>query len=192
MIMLASGLLGLAHPLASPTALVAAQAASPTSGTARPRVPAKLPAAANCPPAMIDEASARPCDWLALYLAYTGLGNVRPYDPAQALHWLRKAAYKRDARAMTALAVAYWNGEAGPQSRSRALEWLQKAVDQKEDPEAMRTLAGIYRTDHKYGDALHLYGKAVRSGSVDARVDAGVMYEEGQGIDRDLDEASCF
>jgi TPR repeat protein len=112
--------------------------------------------------------------------------------PDSALHWLRKAAYKRDARAMTALAVAYWNGEAGPQSRSRALEWLQKAVDQKEDPEAMRTLAGIYRTDHKYGDALHLYGKAVRSGSVDARVDAGVMYEEGQGIDRDLDEARCF
>lgn len=125
-----------------------------------------------------------------------GIAHLRGEGTAphadSALYWLRKAAYERDARAMTALAVAYWNGEAGRQNRSGALEWLQKAVYQKEAPEAMRTLAGIYRTDQKYGDALHLYGKAVRSGLVDARVDAGGMYEEGQGIDRDLDEARCF
>jgi len=109
-----------------------------------------------------------------------------------ALHWLREAASKKDAGAMTALGVAHWNGDFGRRSRHWALHWLRRAVDEKRDAEAMRRLAGIYRSENKYDDALHLYEKAVRSGSVDARVDAAGMYEAGQGIGRDLDEARCL
>jgi TPR repeat protein len=126
-----------------------------------------------------------------LGIAYMYGEGTTPHADS-ALYWLREGASRKDARAMTTLGVAYWEGVIVRRSRHWALHWLRKAVDQKADPEAMRRLAGIYRAENKYGDALHLYGKAVRSGSVDARVDAAGMFAEGQGIDRDLDEARCL
>lgn len=124
-----------------------------------------------------------------MYLAGRGVDS----QAVTGVEFLRKGAREeRDAHAMYALALAYLNGDGVNQSDSRAEEWLQKAVQEKGYPEAMRALGGMYQArmnDSSSQLALTWFQRAVNAGSVDARVDLGLMYESGQGVRRDAGAA---
>lgn len=93
---------------------------------------------------------------------------------------------------MTALARAYLAGEGGPNYRAKAQDWLDKAAG-RGWTEAMYRLATFYRDTADYEMALHWYREAAEAGIVDARVDAGLIYEEGQqGVPQNLAEARCL
>jgi TPR repeat protein len=109
-----------------------------------------------------------------------------------AIDLLRRAAGKGDARAMTALAAAYQQGDGVGRNLSLAEHWYTKAANHKAWPEAMWALGGLYAEEENYPAALDSYRNAVRAGWVDARVDAGMIYENSRGVTRDLDEARCL
>lgn len=124
-------------------------------------------------------------------IAYlNGKGVAR--EPVTARDWLQRAAHEGDLRGMTALAKAYLAGEGGPNYRAKAREWLGKAAG-RGWTDAMYRLAAFYRDTADYELALHWYKEAAEAGIVDARVDAGLIYEEGhEGVPQALDEARCL
>lgn len=117
------------------------------------------------------------------------VGRGMDPQPATGIGWLRKAAREeRDAHGMYALAMAYLSGEGAVQSDFLARDWLLKAVEEKGYAEAMRSLGDLSRDERNtssYQQALVWYQRAVDAGSVDARVDLGLMYESGWGVPRD-------
>ncbi len=112
--------------------------------------------------------------------------------PDSGIYWLRQAAYKRDPQAMTMLGAAYENGEGVKHSLSRAREWYHKAADEKHWAEAMRSLGTHYRRQQNHASALTWFQNAVKAGSLEARIDAGQLYEQGHGTPRDMEEAVCL
>lgn len=121
-------------------------------------------------------------------------GEGTPVRPDSAVFLLRQAAYRRgrDPNAMTALGYAYEAGIGVERSVPRAREWYNKAVGEKEWPEAMRRLGLTYRGERKDTVALSHFRDAVKAGSLEARVDIGEMYEQGEGTERDMDMAVCL
>ncbi|MFL5386140.1 MAG: CHAT domain-containing protein [Longimicrobiaceae bacterium] len=117
--------------------------------------------------------------------------GTRPH-PDSAIQWLRAAARKRDPRGMTALGTAYQYGQGVRLNLYLARHWYHEAADKKGWPEAMRNLASLYRDEGNYDSALLWYRNAAQAGLVDARVDAGRLYEEGRGVSQDLAEAQCL
>lgn len=111
-------------------------------------------------------------------------------QPATGIAWLRQAArQERDPHAMYALAMAYLSGEGVDQAEYLAEEWLLKAAQEKGYPEAMHALGNLYQqemNDSSYQKAVTWYQKAIYAGSVDAKVDLGLMYEFGRGLRRDM------
>lgn len=112
--------------------------------------------------------------------------------PDSGMYWLREAAKRDDARGMTELGTAYQDGEGGKHSRRWALHWLKKAADEKRSAEAMRRLGVLYRDEQVYDTAFTRFRDAAKAGSLDARIDIGQMYEQGQGTRRDLEMAVCL
>jgi len=126
-------------------------------------------------------------------MAFLGIAYLRGLGtkqrPEEGIEWLRKAAYRRDARAMNTLAGAYRNGEGVPRSRRWARYWYQIAAKGRGCVEPMRSLGRLFQEEHQFDRALVWYEKAARAGSVEAMVDAGWMYEEGLGVRRNPEEA---
>jgi TPR repeat protein len=120
-----------------------------------------------------------------------GEGTER--NPDLTAHWLSLAARARDAQGMNAYGLAYEDGFGVGQSYQWARHWYEVAAMEKNDAEAMRNLARLYRqglgTAPRDSLALAWYLKAVDAGSVDAIVDVGLMYAEGVRGRRDADEA---
>ena len=112
--------------------------------------------------------------------------------PDSGIYWLREAAERGDARGMTELGTAYQNGDGVKRNRGWARHWLHKAADNKRSAEAMRRLGDIHRDEQNYDTALSSFRNAMEEGSLDAWIDAGQMYEQGQGTDRDLKTARCL
>lgn len=108
------------------------------------------------------------------------------------IHWLREAAYKEDPKAMTALGSAYEHGEGVNRSLRYARYWYHKAADEKNWPEAMRSLGALDLRDQDYAQALTRFKEAATAGSLEARIDAGQLYEQGQGTPRDAEMAHCL
>ncbi|HEX8271788.1 MAG TPA: CHAT domain-containing protein [Longimicrobiaceae bacterium] len=124
----------------------------------------------------------------AMFLHGQGIGE----RPDSGIHWLRVAAGKGDVRGMTELASAYLNGDGVRRSRYWAQHWLHKAANNKHSADAMRRLGSFYLAEQNYGTALTWFANAVKAGSLDALIDAGQMYEQGQGTSRNLEEAVCL
>lgn len=105
------------------------------------------------------------------------------------LGWLREAASdERDATGMYALAVAYLS-DGTPSNDYQARYWFTQAAREKEYAEAMRRVGALDQAAARYAEALASFRKAVDSGSVDARVDLGLMHEQGLGTAPDSAEA---
>jgi TPR repeat protein len=130
--------------------------------------------------------------------AMTCLGIVHMYgrgvkpQPEVGFEWVHRAAIEeRDANGMYALAVAYQNGIGVERREHLAEDWFEKAAA-KGHAEAMRSLGSMYlqeKNDSSYHLALQYFHQAVNAGSVDARVDVGMVYELGLGVARNLEEA---
>lgn len=112
--------------------------------------------------------------------------------PDSGIYWLRQAAYKRDPQAMTMLGSAYEQGEGVERSIRWARDWYHKAADEKHSAEAMRRLGALYRSEQNHASALRWFQNATKAGSLDARIDAGEMYEQGRGTPRDMGAAFCL
>jgi TPR repeat protein len=108
------------------------------------------------------------------------------------IHYLREAAYKDDPKAMTALGSAYEHGEGVNRSLRYARHWYHKAADQKNWPEAMRSLGALELRDGDHAQALDRFKEAAKAGSLEARIDAGQLYEQGQGTAADPKVARCL
>jgi|tagenome__1003787_1003787.scaffolds.fasta_scaffold20985753_5 TPR repeat protein len=127
-----------------------------------------------------------------LGLAYLRGQGTTP-NPDSAFRWLHDAAVKRDPRGMTELGWLYENGLGVRRSIYLAEHWYLAAANQNGWAEAMRKLASLYRDKGNYEGAFRLYRDAVLAGSLDARVDAGWMYETGKGrASPDVEEALCL
>ncbi|HEX8358920.1 MAG TPA: CHAT domain-containing protein [Longimicrobium sp.] len=124
----------------------------------------------------------------AMYLRGQGTAE----RPDSGIHWLREAAYQRDPHAMTMLGSAYQNGEGVNRNLRWARDWYHKAVDEKKSPEAMRRLGVLSRSEQNDSAALGWFRDAAKAGSLEARIDAGQLYEEGQGTPRDPEVARCL
>lgn len=129
-------------------------------------------------------------------MGYVGIMFLRGQGtgarPDSGIHWLREAAYKQDPKAMTALGAAYEHGEGVKLSLYHARQWYNKAADLKDWPEAMRSLGALDLRERDYAQALAQFQRAVKAGSLEARVDAGHLYEQGQGTDPDPKVARCL
>jgi TPR repeat protein len=125
------------------------------------------------------------------YMYLYGRGMERP-QPAIGFEWVHKgAADQRDPHAMYALANAYLAGVGTTAREHWARYWFIEAAEQ-DYAEAMRSLGEMARqkmNDSSYHEALVWFQKAVDAGSIDARVDIGVMLEFGQGVKRNPVEA---
>lgn len=118
-------------------------------------------------------------------------GQGTTAHPDSGIRWLREAAYRRDPQGMTELGSAYQHGNGVKLSLSRAREWYHKAAD-NHSAEAMRRLGALYRNEQDHATALTWFQNAVKAGSLEARIDAGQLYEQGQGTPRDLEAALCL
>lgn len=108
--------------------------------------------------------------------------------PDVGYRWVHQAATKeRDPHGMYALAIAYLTGTGTMAREHLAKDWFEKSANLGY-AEAMRSLGDLYRQKMNpsgYDTALFWFKKAVDAGSLDARVDLGLMYEFGWGVPRD-------
>jgi TPR repeat protein len=118
-------------------------------------------------------------------------GQGTEAHPDSGIYWIREAAYDGDLQGMMALASAYEHGQGVNHSPKRARSWYYKAAN-KRSADAMHRLGIIHRDEKNYETALTWFQNAVKEGSLDARIDAGQMYEQGLGTARDLDAAFCL
>lgn len=124
-----------------------------------------------------------------MYLYGRGMDEPQPSVGYDLVH--KGAQDERDPHAMYALANAYLAG-VGTEAREHwARYWFTKAAEQ-DYPEAMRSLGELARqkmNDSSFREALGWFQKAADAGSIEARVDIGMMLEFGWGVRRNPAEA---
>ena len=114
-------------------------------------------------------------------------------NPRRAFDWYSRAAEKDDVESQFKVGLAFLKGNGVVHSREYALEWLTKAADEGH-ANAMREIASFYfgAGDEKEDElslAAAWYRKAANKGDIDAQFSLGSMFEKGQGLDRDKDQA---
>jgi uncharacterized RDD family membrane protein YckC len=128
---------------------------------------------------------------------------------------LQKAADQGNARAQNDLGWLYENGQGVPKDLGKAADLYQKAADQG-DADAQFNLGNLYRdgrgvpqdsekaielyrkatdgyqkvADQKFREAAELYQKAADQGDADAQFNLGCLYQNGQGVPKDLEKAA--
>ncbi len=117
------------------------------------------------------------------------LGHGVSKDLNQAIHWIRKAAEQGYANAQDILASMYEEGRGVDKNIDEALSWYLKAAEQNK-PFAWICLGRIYKF-HKndYNQALYCYRRAAELGNSCGQLYLGDMYEEGRGVNKDIEEA---
>jgi len=167
-----------------PTQVPSRASSQPYVGAAGPRVPAFLPKTTNCVGAMVDEASTRPCDWLALHYAFS-TGRARQKDLKQALYWLQKAADTRHPSAEFLLGEAYETGRLTPVNEVASTRWLIRAAQQGH-VEAQASVGQSYYEGYGVpvdkSQAAGWFRRAVAGGDIGAMAMLGLMLEEGDGV----------
>jgi hypothetical protein len=139
-------------------------------------------------------------------LYYNGAGVPRSYN--EAIKWYRFAAEQDNEQAQYNLGLMYKNGEGVAQDDQEAVKWFLKAAE-KEDINAQFTLGLIYEKGQGIkqdtSEAVKWYRKAIRQGDEDAlnnliemgnrgnsvaQFTLGLIYEEGEGMPPDHEEAA--
>lgn len=108
------------------------------------------------------------------------------YSPREAEKWLRKAAEGGDAQLQFELGERYANGKGIPHNAKEAERWFRAAASQG-NADMQYYLGRLYR---EYGEvvvqdreeAVVWFGRAAEQGHEAARLDLGVMYLNGEGI----------
>lgn len=136
-----------------------------------------------------------------------GLEAARNGDYDTALEEFRKAADKGLHLAQYNLGVLYYSGRGVPQDFSKAMEWTRKAAEQGH-AEAQFNLGAMYynalgvdnpgpdfwpftlwHQDENHERAAQWYERAAENGHTQARYNLATMYENGEGVERDMVQA---
>jgi TPR repeat protein len=109
------------------------------------------------------------------------------HDYTEALRLCRPLAEKGDAKAQSALAFMYINGEGVPHDKAEAEKWYRKAAEQGYAP-AQSALGFMYDSGdgvpQDYAEAEKWYRKAAERGDAFGQAYLGFMYEFGKGVSR--------
>jgi len=131
------------------------------------------------------------------YVSMAKQAEVR-LDFAEAIDWYQRAAELGDAGSMYELGCIYFGFHdiPGRQLRdySRATIWFQRAANLNYIP-AFTQLGVMYNSDGSLGVpedhamAARYFLKAAQAGDAQAMDNIGVMYSQGKGVPKDIDEA---
>ena len=99
-----------------------------------------------------------------------------------------RAAERGDSRAELALGGAYLYGIGVPKDSAEAVRWLRKA-DKNGNVDATYQLGSHCRRSKKYTAALDYLRRAGKGGIAVARCELGLMYSQGQGVQKNQAQA---
>jgi len=130
----------------------------------------------------------------------SGQGVSAP-DFVSAAKWFTEAADAQDADGMYFLAECYLSPDSSKgvlRNPQRAFELLTTAADLKNHPRAMNLLGDLYKkgipdvVEVDYRKAFDLFTKASDRGLLDAQGNLGVLYINGQGVEKDPAKAAAL
>lgn len=98
-----------------------------------------------------------------------------PKDARIAACWYRKAAEQGQASAQYNLGICYANGEGVTRDEQKAIDWFRQAAEQNH-PQAQFYLQQI----------------AALSGDRDSQYALAICYEQGRGVEKDIDKAIAW
>ena len=116
-------------------------------------------------------------------------GKGAAEDTASAAAWFRRAADLGDANGMFFLGECFLNGLGVGKDPARAVQWLTKAAENN-NPYAMNLLGDLYKKglpgvlDPNFAEAFRLFSAASGLGYLDAQGNLGVLYINGQGVEK--------
>lgn len=120
------------------------------------------------------------------------LGLEKNYE--KAYQWSKKAADMGNARSLTVLGILYMEGDFVDKNLDAAREKFSEATD-KGDMKAPRYLGILFRDDETLSSqerekkAFECFKCGADRGDITSQFYLGNMYENGAGVDRNLDEA---
>jgi len=126
------------------------------------------------------------------YMHYTGQGVEK--DLKKAFEWYEKAADQGHAKAQNFIGWMYQTGQVVESDTKKAIEYYTKAANQGFDV-AYTNLASLYYWKEDYKNAFEWYNKVITNAKTKGGKPIGVqnqiayMYENGQGVERDLNKA---
>ena len=106
----------------------------------------------------------------------------------EAVKWFTKAAEQENAKAQYNLGMCYYYGYGVYQNYGEAEKWYTKAAEQGY-AEAQNSLGYYYKENHNPKKAVEWYTKAAEQGLPVAQCNLGVRYENGDGVEKNLEEA---
>jgi len=130
----------------------------------------------------------------------SGQGVSAP-DFVSAAKWFTKAADGQDADGMYFLAECYLSPDSSKgvlRNPRRAFELLTTAATLKNHTRAMNSLGDIYKkgipnvVEPDYAKAFDFFSKASAGGLLDAQGNLGVLYMNGQGVEKDAAKAAAL
>jgi localization factor PodJL len=136
---------------------------------------------------MMPGATAKPLPQVALNTANSGTTRRQPADKGVA--HLIALADSGDARAETALAIAYLKGDGVAGDDEAARRWSQAAAQQGQ-PVAEYVLGTLYLEGNRNeSEAARWFLAAASQGNIKAMHNLAIAYAEGQGVEKDPAEA---
>ncbi len=110
-------------------------------------------------------------------------------DPAQALHWFRKAADQGVAEAQNGMGYMYHDGAGGaPKDLAESVRWYRKAADQG-FAKAQNNLGLMYLNGEGVpkdpAEAANWFRLSAGQGFANAQFNLGVVCAEGNGVKKD-------
>lgn len=122
---------------------------------------------------------------------FAGEGTVQDFP--KAAKWYEKAAELGDTHSRGMLAFLYCSGKGVLIDREKAKYWADRAVGRKDDMgEYTLGRLSLLAEPPDTKKALYWYGKASAQGNPWAQQALGEMYEEGNGVRRDLARARHY
>ncbi len=127
--------------------------------------------------------------------------GVSAQDFVSAAEWFTKAANAQDPDGMYFLAECYLSSDSSKgvlRNPQRAFELLTTAATLKNHTRAMNLLGDIYKkgipdvVDVDYAKAFEFFSKASEGGLLDAQGNLGVLYINGQGVQKDPAKAAAL
>jgi hypothetical protein len=128
-----------------------------------------------------------------LGMMYKGDINHSSYDSPknykEAIKWLTKVAEQGNVNGQVNLASMYEDGQGTPQNYEEAIKWYTQAATQG-DADAQYALGLVYRRALKNDkEAFEWYTKAAEKGHEDAQFTLASMYQYGQGVPQNDEQA---
>jgi len=126
--------------------------------------------------------------------AYSTLGRVYQFGEGteknidKAIEYFEKGAKANDADALLMLGYDFHSGTGVKKDDAKAMEYYLKGA-KLGNVTCQFNIANNYSNRHQYKEAVKWYQKAADQGDSDALNNLGIMYENGQGVEKDRQKA---